>query len=68
MWNVFYILVIFFLNPWMMGECKALFVFWKKNKKNMLFVKICFCFYFKAEFICCKIDLKFHLAGEEVLS
>ena len=44
MWNVFYILVIFFLNPWMMGECKALFAFWKKNKKNMLFVKICFCF------------------------
>ena len=48
------------LNLWMMGECQAVFAFWKKN----MFGKSVF--NFKAQFICCKIDLKNHLAAEEV--
>ena len=43
------------LNLWMMGKLK---------KNNMLFVKSVF-FYLKAEFICYKIDLKYHLVAEE---
>ena len=59
--SVYYIL----LNLWIEGECQAVFAFWKKN---MLFVKSFFNFFFsfKAKFIFCKIDLKYPLAAEEV--
>ena len=46
-----YILVIL----WIMGECQAVFAFFKKNA---LLVKSAFdFFYLKAEFICWKINL-----------
>ena len=59
-----YIKYILF-NLWMIGECQAVFAFWEKNT---LFVKYVFDFfmYFKAEFICCKTDVKYQLAAEEI--
>ena len=51
------------LNVWKMGECRPV-ALWKED---MSLVKSVFnFFYIKAEFICCKIDLKYPLAAEEV--
>ena len=51
----------------MMGECQAVFSFCKKKlKKKHVICKISFLFfYFKAEFIYSKIDLKYGLVEEK---
>ena len=52
------------LNLWMVGECQAVFVFYKKKH---VICKICFLiFLFYGSFVCWKIDLKNPFAAEEV--